>query len=562
MAINPVQTALVGPSTVSLLTVQFSSNPAIGNACITKAWVIGHYDLVVSSVTVTDTDGNTYTQDTTTNYITGNGFSYVMYCFILRAVLTTTSRVIVTVQFNYTSASALVQSGASIDEYPTGSGISYDGAASATDDGTVGFATASLTTVHNSTLTICLAGGIFNSVSSSGWSIRDAWGTSGGVFTFVGEDRTSPSSGTSTSETSTSPYGSVVLLAQYLVVTNVNYVDSIQLGVGSHVADILGTTFDPVLGLGMASSNLGVTSGTFNPKSLIGTLDAMIGATLATFGITLPVGTSISTAEMMTTGMTQQQAMGISAAFLDLVTYSTSQSVPVAVGAGIVAFPTWSLNLRTAMAVSELIAGAVAVSLFGTSQVGVLELVSSSYSSSMSGVSLLGGIYGLLTDSQKAFIDSLAFGILQSFGADSGKAVEDSLSFGSSVRFQDIGSGIYSPQVAAGMLQGLNSQVRLDASTLSAMVALLSMSPSTVSSLGAVLGMIIGSSIVSHSGVSTSGVISLRDMYGILARIPEGTLPGLATVFAQLVYRSNLENKAPGAAISDAPVFKGEVNDI
>jgi hypothetical protein len=51
-------------------------------------------------------------------------------------------------------------------------------------------------------------------------------------------------------------------------------------------------------------------------------------------------------------------------------------------------------------------------------------------------------------------------------------------------------------------------------------------------------------------------------VYGILARIPEGLMPGLATVFAQLVYRSSIEDKAQGSTVTDKPVFKAETHDI
>ena len=215
MAINPIQSAIAGPSPSLNFAPQFSSNVSAGDLLIVEFW-IGYVTGVFPSVTLSDDAGNSYSPIVDTivdSVVSGNSIFAAIYA----ATANSSSRPTVTVQFN--GSATVVLAGVGIYEYPppVGATNGFDTGVQLSDNGTVGSCSGGGTTSHPHEVVIALGVGEQGSFSGTGWTSRNTW--SSGSFSADGQDQTALTSSTSFSATETATDCSVLLIAAFRIST-------------------------------------------------------------------------------------------------------------------------------------------------------------------------------------------------------------------------------------------------------------------------------------------------------------------------------------------------------
>ncbi len=518
MPFAPIQSALAGESVQQNIQATYGSNVALGDLLLTHVWW-----LTASSATfsISDDNGNTWNEDVVQEVHHTSG--YYMRCSIFSAVSVTGG---VKPTITVTVSRSWVIGGICIQEYGVPLSPRFDASGSAVEDGSGGTTnpTTTVTTTGATRLLVDMAAIINGQVDSqgTGWTLHDVW--PGDAYIAY---KTSGSSGSYTADmfgTAHSPdMGWVIVAAAYRLSSGVAYTDSISLGTASSLLDSSSAGFDSALALGMTASDVPAGSGAFSQAILMGLIQTF--------------------AEILQSDMRATSVYSQGYVFNPL--------------------PSVSYTYQGMMGLSSVIATAVFVSMAGSSSLGVLSHLADIGTDDTSGTASLSFILGTLPIGQRAFIDALSFGILHGLVADSGKAIVDVISF-SGILGSDA-TPVYQGSGTSGLGTGiLNApQVNINFSQVTMLAYLLATQADTGSkALEALLGLAIGSVLAARPGVLFQDKISLQEIYRFLDSLPGGILPGLATVFAQLVYKGLLSDASGSATLSDQKVFKGEVSDI
>jgi len=523
--ITPIQSAIAGETVQQSVQVTYASNVVSGDLLLALVWWYLSADGVF---TVSDDQGNTYTEDVGQSFQYNPGgtpFNNWLRCSIFSAV-SGTGGVRPTVTANAPSGGAGVIGAICVQEYGPPSSPRSGGTGSAFEDGS-GFTTnptTSLTTTAANELLVDFAALINGQVTGqgTGWTLHDDWPNDAYIAY-----KTSGATGSYTADMTGVIHGGimawVIVVAGYKFPTGINYTDSITLGTASGLSDSVANSIVQSLPLGMTASDVPLGSGAFSQTLLMGLIQSF--------------------AEIL-----QGNWLGVA---------QFSQ------GYAEVNLPSVAYTYPVAMALAEVIATSVLVSISGISGLGILSHLADIGNDDTSAAASLGQALGVLTLGQRAFIDSLAFGILQGLTADSGKAIVDVITFtgilGNNAVPAYQGRGIASEGVGILTAPVVNNNF----SAIAALAYLLATQADTGSkALEAILGLAIGTALAAKPGILLQGSISLRDVYLLFDSLPAGLLPGLATVFAQLVYKSALSDTSGSATLSAQKVYKGEVSDI